>query len=494
MRVVPSPEPGEAGPEAALQALLEALKLALARGDLAAARSMAQDAYARFPGADSGQALAHLLLISGEAAAAAEIFADLQTGLAPGPEAQAFAVAELFCNYCDGDTEADELRERLDRFAAVNRREIGALAMPALRRQPLVAFLHPACYFHPASLLLRMLLAQASTRFETLVFGLLPAQADFITGDLQALADGFHWLPAGYQAAAVRARAERIRALSPDVLIDMSGFSSLSQIPVLLQKPAPLQLTGLGLPFATGLDCFDACFSDAATQAARWPGLELQPGAAGLEPVLLIGSWICWQPPHQAPPLRVPEGRAFTFGSPHALAKLHPGLLADWAELLAACPGSRLRFKLPFAGDARIQARLRAPFADQGIEPERIEIEPAGPYFDYLDFYNRIDCVLDSAPYPGGTTSCEALWMGVPVLVGQGRHGGGYSLLTQIGHPEWFCPDQSSLRQAARDLYAAGPRALSARERLRAESLRAIAFQPAAWARSFEQGLIDFCA
>jgi predicted O-linked N-acetylglucosamine transferase (SPINDLY family) len=163
--------------------------------------------------------------------------------------------------------------------------------------------------------------------------------------------------------------------------------------------------------------------------------------------VRLPRSFLCYRPPDEAPapgPLPSLAGHPFTFGSFNNLPKVNAEVVAAWAEILRRVPESRLLLKSRGLSCGEPADRVRQAFADRGIDPTRIELvgwqrSPA----DHLRLYGRIDLALDPFPYNGTTTTCEAMWMGVPVLTLLGtRHAArvGASLLTQLGLQNLIAP------------------------------------------------------
>jgi predicted O-linked N-acetylglucosamine transferase (SPINDLY family) len=156
----------------------------------------------------------------------------------------------------------------------------------------------------------------------------------------------------------------------------------------------------------------------------------------------------CYQPPEDAPDIQPRGNQPITFGCFNAFAKINPKMVAIWAELLKRLPGSHLLLKSAGAGEASSRQRLTGQFAEHGIPGERIEmLGRVGRLRGHLELYHRVDLALDTYPYHGTTTTCEALWMGVPVVSLAGRtHASrvGVSLLSNVGLPEFIAenPDQ----------------------------------------------------
>jgi predicted O-linked N-acetylglucosamine transferase (SPINDLY family) len=196
-------------------------------------------------------------------------------------------------------------------------------------------------------------------------------------------------------------------------------------------------VTYLGYPSTTAIPNFGWRFVDAITDP---PGAE---DSATERLVRLDKSFLCYRPPADAPePSQGPaaSGQPITFGSFNAPMKIGTGTLDAWARVLREVPGSRLLLKGRPFGDAGVRRRVQDELAGRGIDAQRIEFALWTPTIrDHLACYSRVDVALDTFPYNGTTTTCEALWMGVPVVTLEGRmHAGrvGASLLTAVGKPE----------------------------------------------------------
>lgn len=210
------------------------------------------------------------------------------------------------------------------------------------------------------------------------------------------------------------ALADLIRQDGIDVLVDLSGHTAGSRLTVFARRAAPVQVSWLGYFATTGLPYIDAVLLD------EWhapPGTEAQ----FVEPIVrLPGGRFCYQPvpwsPTEVAPLPSSRTGYITFGCFNNTAKLNAGVFDIWAKLLAAVPDSRLVLKWRTFADEPLCASIRAAFAQRGIDPQRLDLLPASFHVDVLKEYADIDIALDPFPFSGGLTSCEALWMGVPVV------------------------------------------------------------------------------
>jgi protein O-GlcNAc transferase len=227
---------------------------------------------------------------------------------------------------------------------------------------------------------------------------------------------------------------ERIRHDGIDILVDLVGHTANNRLRVFARKPAPVQVTWLGYPNTTGITAIDYRLVDAVTDP------DGEADALATETLVrLPGGFLCYGTPDEAPaPVRGPSllTGTVTFGSFNSPAKLSAATLDAWAQVLARLPQVRLLLKgKPFA-DAATRALYLDRLAERGVAPERVELVAWLPDQAHLALYDRIDIALDPFPYNGTTTTCEALWMGVPVVTLRGdRHAGrvGASLFTTVG-------------------------------------------------------------
>jgi predicted O-linked N-acetylglucosamine transferase (SPINDLY family) len=179
------------------------------------------------------------------------------------------------------------------------------------------------------------------------------------------------------------------------------------------RKPAPIQVTWIGYEGTTGLAAMDYLLADrhvvpeGSRQYYRERVLRMPDG------------YLCYDPPDAAPPAgplpSLTKGYA-TFGSFNNLAKITPEVAAVWAEILRRAPTARLALKYRGLGDDTVKRRYLDLFAACNVEPQRLELLPPSSYAEYLATYRQVDVALDPFPFSGSATTCEALWMGVPVI------------------------------------------------------------------------------
>jgi predicted O-linked N-acetylglucosamine transferase (SPINDLY family) len=263
----------------------------------------------------------------------------------------------------------------------------------------------------------------------------------------------------GQPAAVVE---KTIREDAPDILVDLTGHVGLNRLPLFARRLAPVQVTYLGYPDTTGVPAMDFRFTDAVAD----PEGEADRFATERLVRFAPTAW-AYAPPADAPAVVPAPGGArgwVTFGCFNNLAKITDGMLATWGRILAGVPHSRLRLKGRGLGDDAIRERYRERLGRCGLDPARVELlDRTADTRQHLALYHDIDVALDTFPYNGTTTTCEALWMGVPVISLAGdRHMSrvGASLLAAAGHPEWVATDADDYVRRAIEL-AANPTRLA---------------------------------
>jgi predicted O-linked N-acetylglucosamine transferase (SPINDLY family) len=225
--------------------------------------------------------------------------------------------------------------------------------------------------------------------------------------------------------------AEQIRADGIDMCFDLAGHTTGNRLLAFARKPAPIQITWLGYVGTTGLAAIDYLLADRYEIPA-----EAEPFYC--ESVLRMpDGYVCFAPPADAPPVAalpaLREGHV-TFGCFSNPAKITSPMIGVWAEILGRVRGSRLAFKFRgLEGDAA-RRRLVEQFAAYAVSADRLDLWGWSPRGELLDHYGRIDLALDTLPYNGGLTTCEALWMGVPVITCPGETFAGRHSLSHLSN------------------------------------------------------------
>ena len=228
--------------------------------------------------------------------------------------------------------------------------------------------------------------------------------------------------------------AERIRNDGIDILVDLALHTADNRLLVFARKPAPVQVTMLGMPSTTGLATMDYRLTD--------PHLD-PPGATDgdytEQSIRLPHGYWCYQPPEEAPLVRVLPALSngfITFGCLNQFAKVSRPALQVWVNILQSLPTARLVIHSDPGSHLEAVRRL---FQDGGIAPDRVEFAARVPRLRYLDRYHDLDLSLDPFPYNGGISTMDSLWMGVPVVTLAGRTAvgrAGVSILSSVGLPE----------------------------------------------------------
>lgn len=244
-----------------------------------------------------------------------------------------------------------------------------------------------------------------------------------------------------------------------DVLIDLSGHTGGNRLPVFMQKPAPLQLTWLGYPATTGLSAIDSRITDQYAD-------PLDADDHYVEHSVRLGGHFCvYRPLIKSPeyidsaeympqPPPALKNKFITFGSCNTLAKYSQTTVRMWSRVLQSVPESKLFIEAPGLNAIGLQRVLLRRFAEYGISPEQLILEPRDSGRQYL-VYNQIDIALDPFPCGGGTTTFDLLWMGVPVVtLPSDRFAGrmGVSALTALGCSSWIAKSEDDYVEIARAL------------------------------------------
>jgi predicted O-linked N-acetylglucosamine transferase (SPINDLY family) len=259
--------------------------------------------------------------------------------------------------------------------------------------------------------------------------------------------------------------ASAVREDRIDILVDLTMHMAKNRLLVFARKPAPVQVTYLAYPGTTGLRTMDFRLTDP----------YLDPPEQSVEFYSEQSIWMpetywCYLPMDQTPAVNtLPALLAghVTFGCLNNFCKMTTPTLVAWSRLLKAAPGSRLVLHADPGGH---RDRVREFFTQEDVSPERVSFAPTLPIADYFRLYERIDAALDPFPYGGGTTTCDALWMGVPVvsLAGATAVGrSGLSILSNLGLSKLVAHDSEQYVRIAVELTSDLPRLSALRATLR---------------------------
>jgi len=274
--------------------------------------------------------------------------------------------------------------------------------------------------------LLPLLESHDRERFEIFAYS-QAAMEDEFSGRLRAHTDGWRRVVGQSDDQA----AEQIREDRIDILVDLSLHSAGNRLGVFARKPAPVQVSYLGYAGTTGLSAMDYRLTDPYLDP---PGMN---DSYYVERSIRLPEtyWCYWPACAEIPVSELPagEGRGVTFGSLNGFGKMNAQVLELWARLLLEVPKSRL---VLHATEGNHRQRVIQVLENAGVDPQRLSFAGRVPTPDYYRQYHNIDIALDPFPYSGGTTNCDALWMGVPMVSLYGRLAtarGGLSLLSNLG-------------------------------------------------------------
>lgn len=379
-------------------------------------------------------------------------------------------------NYSGGDPEMIA-RRHFQLGRVIEERFLATIVRHANAKDPArrlrIGYVSPDFREHSVSYFLEPLLAAHDRAgFEIFCYADVH-KPDAVTARLRQSADHFH-VTIGWSDDDI---ADRVRADSIDILVDLAGHTAHNRLAVFARRPAPVQITWLGYPNTTGLTSIEYRLVDGTTDP-----LGAADELVTEKLIRLDGGFLCYQPSNQAPsvaPAPVLATGSVTFGSFNNPAKLSAATLDCWASLLTKVPAGHLVLKGRAFGDPDGAALFLSRMADRGIAADRITmLGEAADTASHLALYRMIDIALDPFPYNGTTTTCEALWMGVPVVTLAGdTHAGrvGASLMTAAGLPEFIAADTGTYIEIAAKLAGdtAGIVALrtSLRERLAQSAL-----------------------
>jgi protein O-GlcNAc transferase len=322
---------------------------------------------------------------------------------------------------------------------------------------------------HPVGYFLEPLLAAADPAGVQFVCYSARVRDDDLTERLRAHAQGWH----SASGLSDPELAETVRADGIDILLDLAGHTAGHRLGCFALRPAPVQVHWAGY-----------CHSVPLMDYSLWDPIQVPDGDERwfVEPVVRLPDlrW-CYGPPDYAPPVTEPPAlqRGYvTFGSFNNLVKVNGHVIGLWACVLREVPDSRLLLSWPTLHDAHERDRLRSLFATHGVPAERVELRRGAPsHAGVLGEYGDVDIALDPFPFSGCLTTCEALWMGVPVVtLPRTRPASRQSqaFLTALGRSEWVAKDPpdyvhiavglasdrvrlAALRRAQRALIAASP-------------------------------------
>lgn len=443
-------------------------------------RALAEDPFS--PEARRGRALLYQRLYRLE-----EAFADVETVLATADrEARDFSSRCLSLHYFADRTDREILRAHkefqrfLDYYPDPG---FGNEADPEKKLR--VGFVSPDLRRHSVAIFLEPLLRHLSReKFAIYLYHSSPKE-DAVSQHLRSLS--VKWTNIYDHSDEVAENLMRKDAL--DVVVDLAGHFAQNRLPLLARRVAPVQVTYLGYPDTTGLQAITHRLVD------KWTDPAGESEERATENLLRFSdcAW-CYAPSDEAPEPQEPDAsHPITFGSFNNFLKCTPQVLALWGRILQAVPDSQLFIKCANLEDPDAKKSVEEKITGAGIALERVLLQGMQEDMrDHLAHYAKVDVALDPFPYNGTTTTCEALWMGVPVvsLVGA-RHSArvGLSLLAAVGRAEWATANEDAYVAQAVELAQQSRRIPGAREALREQMRTSILCAAEAQATRFGEAL-----
>jgi protein O-GlcNAc transferase len=456
-------------------------KVFLQIGQLDGALEELRHAIARDPGfADAHTTLAHVLMLSGDLDGAANSF---RTSEVIHPDSSVAGSLLYLLHFRPGSTPSQILQESIrwnERYARpVARTASGHSNSPEPERRIRVGYVSPYFREHPVGRFLLSLLANHDhASFEVHCYSDV-VQRDALTAGFRQQADAWNeTVHLDDEQLATSIRDDRI-----DLLVDLTMHMHGTRMLAFARKPAPVQVTYLAYCSTTGLQTIDYRLSD--------PYLDPEQGDDSVyseKTIRLPQSYWCYHPLDvgiEPSPLPALTTGHVTFGCLNNYSKVTPAILSVWTRILRQVPNSRL---LLHAHEGSHRQRARDYIASKGVDPQRLEFVGLQPLAKYLETYCRIDIALDPFPYGGGTTTLDALWMGVPTVTLCGATAvsrGGRSIMTNAGLPELIASDPEQYVRIAAGMASDLPRLAEMRSGLR----RRLQDSPLMDARSFATGV-----
>lgn len=421
--------------------------------------------------------------------AEAETLARRTIALDPG-NAQAYSTLLFLLNYGNAEHSAEALALARQYGAAMSRKARKPYTQWSCEPMPTrlkVGLVSGDLYNHPVGYFLEGLLrALDPARIEIVAYANRPARRDdAMSARLRAYCTGWKNVDALDDAQL----AAQIHADGIHVLLDLAGHTGDTRLPVFAYRPAPVQAAWLGYFATTGIEQMDYLIGD--------PNVCPPEEANHFTETIwrLPETYLCFTPPDADIPVNELPARQnghITFGCFNNIGKLGDAVVATWSRILQRLPDARLLLKARQLADPAVCAWLRERFAAHGIVGERLLLEGPTQRLDYLKAYQRVDIVLDPFPYPGGTTTMEALWMSVPVITLRGKRmlsHAGENILRNVGLPEWIATDTDDYIAKAIDIASNLEMLTTLRSRLRAQALASPMFDAPRFARFFEDAL-----
>ena len=338
---------------------------------------------------------------------------------------------------------------------------------------------------HPVNIFMQPVLAHIDhSKFELFLY-----HTGIVHDDqtVMALSRVDHWVSATTLNQAQLSR--RIEADGIDILLDLSGHTSMNRMALLAKRVAPVQVTFLGYPGTTGVPNIDWIITDPVVAPEGSEALFSE------QVMRLPHTVFCYAPESEYPfPVydQTHAERPLTFGSFNNLPKLTPHTIKLWSAVMHEVPGSRLILKAPSFKDELAIRTFRERFAAEGVDTDRIEFRGPVGLTEMMAEYADVDIALDTVPYNGGTTTLQAMWMGVPVVVKEGANfvsRMGASFMRAAGLGDWVAKNDAEYVQIAAKMAKDRQALLKLKQGLRDRQLDAPGWDIVGYTRDFENAL-----
>ncbi|MGE0100540.1 MAG: tetratricopeptide repeat protein [Hydrogenophaga sp.] len=421
----------------------------------------------------------------GDASTALHLYRELAAESdAPGSLACSAAMSSLYCDHLSAAEVADLHRTLFAPLGEGARHPASFVRAPLAGRRIRLGLVSPDFHHqHPVNIFMQPVLREIDrSRFEVFLYFTGKSHDDQTRLARERVE---HWVQATALSDAQLAR--RIDADQIDLLLDLSGHTGQQRMSLFARRAAPVQATYLGYPGSTGVPHIDWVLGDAVVTP------ETDDALCSERVARLPGVVFCFAPEVDYPYPAFPDAlaqRPLTFGSFNNVPKLTPRTLALWARVLQAVPGSRLLLKAPSFSDPGAVRLFGERLLTLGVDLARVEFRGPTGLTDMMAEYAEVDIGLDPVPYNGGTTTLQALWMGVPVVVLRGSHfvsRMGASFMSAAGLPEWVAGNEDDYVRVAQAMAADRQALLTLKRGLRARLQARPGWDPVAHTRAMEQ-------
>jgi predicted O-linked N-acetylglucosamine transferase (SPINDLY family) len=262
---------------------------------------------------------------------------------------------------------------------------------------------------------------------------------------------------------------KKIRADQVDILIDLSNNTAGNRLTAFLNKPAPMQVSMMGLPMSTGLACMDYAMRD------RQVTEKCQLDKYFAEKLLAVENYNFFDPLTELPPVAPPpcvENGYITFGSFNDLRKIDKSVMEVWAKLLHALPNSVIRLMADDHENSFMRDYLYDIFTQFEVDSSRLQLQSRLPLKEFLSSHNQVDIALDPYPYHGKSTSYHSLLMGLPLVTRAGNSCASYvsnRILAAINREQWVANNFDEYIEIALSLAADVPALIEHRKNMRSD-------------------------